>query len=135
MNFYYFLLFWESFNRSQPWNHWTNSSGVFSKMYLSKWVLQSNTKLKMSHVRVPTVFPRSHHILQWYHTEDYAEVTALFFSSSGTVTPEYHWRSCRYSRVIVQLNLHSTYGKSNKLQVIPISALHMSSKSCDGTII
>ncbi len=32
----------------------------FQQMYLSKWALQSNTKLKMSHVRVPTDSPRSH---------------------------------------------------------------------------
>ncbi len=35
----------------------------FSKMYLSKWALQPNRKLKMSHVWFPTDFPRSHHIL------------------------------------------------------------------------
>ncbi len=54
INFYCFLLLWELFNCSWPWNHWTDSSGVFSKMYLSKWALQSNRKLKMSHVGVPT---------------------------------------------------------------------------------
>ena len=28
------------------WNHWSNSGGVFSKMYLSWWGLQSNTFVK-----------------------------------------------------------------------------------------
>ncbi len=49
-------------------NHWSDSCGFFSKMYLSKWALQSNRKLKMSHVRLQTDFPRSHHI--WYVMQD-----------------------------------------------------------------
>ena len=39
--------------------------GVFSNIYLHKWVRQSNRKLKMSHLRLQTDFPRSHHIFQW----------------------------------------------------------------------
>ncbi len=35
----------------------------FKKMYLSKWALQSSRTLKMSHVRVLTDFPRSHHLM------------------------------------------------------------------------
>ncbi len=34
----------------------------FHKMYLYKWALQSNRKLKMSHVLLQTDFFRSHHI-------------------------------------------------------------------------
>ena len=37
-------------------------AGVFSKMYFSKWTLQSSRKLKMSHVQLQTDSPRSHHI-------------------------------------------------------------------------
>ncbi len=44
---------------------WSDSGGVFSKMYLSKWALQSNRKPKMSHVLLQTDFPRSHHICVW----------------------------------------------------------------------
>ncbi len=63
-NFSCFLLFWESLNCRLLWNHWSDSGGVFSKMYLSKWALQSNRKLKMSHARLPTDFPRSRHICE-----------------------------------------------------------------------
>ena len=38
-----------------------DSSRVFIKMYLSKWALQANRKLKMSHIRLPTDSTRSHH--------------------------------------------------------------------------
>ncbi len=45
--------------------HLFNSGGVFNQLYLSKWVLQSNRKLKMWHVWLLTDFPRSHHIY-WF---------------------------------------------------------------------
>ena len=42
----------------------SDSSGVFSKMYLSTWALQSSGKLKTSHVQLQTDFSRSHHICE-----------------------------------------------------------------------
>ena len=42
-------------------NHWSDSGGIFRKMYLSKWAPQSNRKL--TYVRLQTDFPRSHHIM------------------------------------------------------------------------
>ena len=59
-----FLLFWESFNCLWFMKHWSDSGGVFCKVYLSKWALQSNIKLEMSHVWLQTDFDRSRHI---YH--------------------------------------------------------------------
>ena len=54
MHFFCFPLFWES---SSCYNLGPLVYGVFSKMYLSSWGLQANTKLKLSHVRLPTDSP------------------------------------------------------------------------------
>ncbi len=69
------------------WNHWSDSSGVFSNMYLSYWEFQSNRKLKMSHVRLPTDFPRSHHIYSNLFT-----VLRLLCFKSAVKPPRIHWR-------------------------------------------
>ncbi len=47
-------------------NHWSDSGGVFSKMHFSNWALQSNRKLKLSHVSLQTDFPRSHHNVSFF---------------------------------------------------------------------
>ena len=41
------------------WKNWSDSCGVFSKMYLSKWALQSTRKLKMSNVHKYVKFSTS----------------------------------------------------------------------------
>ena len=48
-----------------PYNLWTTGRiqvGFSAKCTSPNRALQSNKKLKMSHVRVPTDFPRSHHM-------------------------------------------------------------------------
>ncbi len=51
MHFFFFSIVLRILQLLINWNHWSHSGGVFSKMYLSKWALQSNRKLKKSHFR------------------------------------------------------------------------------------
>ena len=59
MNFYCFLLVWESFNCSQPWNHLTDSCRVFSKLYLSN---EHYNQIEKTENVTCSNFPRLHHI-------------------------------------------------------------------------
>ncbi len=83
MNFCCFLLFWESFNCLWSWN-----PGPIQVGYSAKWTSPNkhfHQKLKMSHVRVPTDFLRSHHILYIFFcttkTDKHMFYFTMFFTS------------------------------------------------------